>query len=417
MDWTCHVGAVVMLNKGNPAAAQSLDRIGAADSLPAMNRLFLALLALIAAVPASAQVSTSAPGPTVPAAATKWPYAEGDFTIRDFAFRSGEKMAGLRIHYQTLGKPHRDKAGNIDNAVMVLHGTGGTGKAFLVPQFADELYGPGAPFDIAKTFVILPDGLGHGGSSKPSDGLRMAFPKYDYDDMVAAQHALLVDGLGVRKLKVILGTSMGCMHAFVWGETYPGFAERLAPFACNPVALAGRNRMWRKMAIDAIKADPAWDGGNYTAPPMSGIRTAADLLIIAGLNPLATQLQLPTRAATEAALDVAFARATKIDADDAIYYLDASRNYDPSAALERITVPVLWINSADDFINPPELGFAEKMVGRMPQARFILIPQSADTHGHGTHTWAKFWKADLARLLATPAIPSPGGLSPEPRAR
>lgn len=398
---------------------QSLDRRSTTDSLAAMIRLIPALFALIAATTASAQapVSTSAPGPTSPAAAaTKWPYAEGDHTIRDFTFRSGEKLAGVRIHYQTLGKPHRDKAGNIDNAVMVLHGTGGTGKAFLVPQFADELYGPGAPFDIARNFVILPDGLGHGGSSKPSDGMRMAFPRYDYDDMVAAQHALLVDGLGIKKLKVILGTSMGCMHAFVWGENYPGFAERLAPFACNPVAIAGRNRMWRKMAIDALKADPGWNGGNYTAPPASGIRTAADLLILAGLNPLATQLQLPTRAATEAALDVAVARASKIDANDAIYYIDASRNYDPSAALEKITVPVLWINSADDFINPPELGFAERMVGRMPRARFILIPQSADTRGHGTHTWAKFWKADLERLLATPALTA-DGLPPEPRPR
>ena len=331
-----------------------------------------------------------------------WPIREGDFMARGVTFRSGEHLDAVRLHYTTLGTPHRNARGEIDNAVMILHGTGGSGKNFLVPQFADELYAPGAPFDLATTFVILPDNIGHGGSSKPSDGLRMAFPHYDYDDMVALQHRLLVEGLGITRLKLILGTSMGCMHSFVWGETYPGFAERLAPFACNAVALAGRNRMWRKMAIDAIRADPAWKDGNYADQPAAGVRTAADLLILAGINPLAMQAQLPTRAATEAALDTAFARARQIDANDALYYLDASRNYDPSPALERITVPVLWINSADDFINPPELGLAEQLVRRMPRARFILIPASTETRGHGTHTWARFWKADLVRLLAMP---------------
>ncbi len=380
-----------------------------------MIRTLIAALIALAATPAFAgQLPAGAPAQTPPA--SKWPIKEGDYTIRDFTFRSGQKMAALRIHYTTLGTPHRDKTGKIDNAVMALHGTGGTGKAFLVPHFADELYGPGAPFDITKTFVILPDGLGHGGSSKPSDGLKMAFPNYDYDDMVAAHHEMLTKGLGVTRLKVILGTSMGCMQVFVWGETYPGFAERLAPFACNPVALAGRNRMWRKMAIDAIKNDPAWNGGNYATQPAAGVRTVADLLIIAGLNPIAAQAQFPTRVATEAALDVAFARATKIDANDALYYIDASRNYDPSANLERITVPVLWINSSDDFINPPDLGLAEKAVKRMPNARFRLIPGTTETHGHGTHTWAVFWKDDLAKLLAMP-VTTPAGLSPGTAAR
>jgi homoserine O-acetyltransferase len=354
-----------------------------------MFRWILALAALVA----------------TPAAAAPWPTTEGNFVARDVRFGTGETLAEVRIHYTTLGTPHRDARGVVDNAVMVLHGTGGSGKNFLVPQFADELYGPGAPLDLARTYVILPDNIGHGGSSKPSDGRRMAFPRYDYDDMVALQHRLLVEGLGVTRLKLILGTSMGCMHAFVWGETWPGFAERLAPFACNPVPLAGRNRMWRKMAIDAIKADPAWANGAYIAQPAAGVRTAADLLILAGLNPVAAQAQFPTRAATEAALDVAFARASQIDANDALYYIDSSRNYDPSGGLERIKVPLLWINSADDFINPPELGFAEAAVKRMPRARFRLIPASADTKGHGTHTWAKFWKADLAQLLAEPPLP------------
>jgi homoserine O-acetyltransferase len=338
----------------------------------------------------------------LPALAADWPTKEADFVARDFKFRSGETL-DLRIHYTTLGTPHRGADGKIDNAVMVLHGTGGTGKQFLVPQFADELYGPGAPLDIAKTFVILPDNIGHGASSKPSDGLRMAFPHYDYDDMVEAQYRLLTQGLGVTRLKLILGTSMGCMHAFVWGTTHPGFAERLAPFACNAMEIAGRNRMWRKMAVDAIKADPAWNGGNYTAQPAQGMRTVTDLLTIAGGNPVAMQAQFPTRESAEAALDTMFAaRSRGVDANDAIYFYESSRSYDPSKLLERITVPVLWINSADDFINPPELGFAEHDAKRMPRAKFILIPASPETKGHGTHTWAKFWKADLAQLLATP---------------
>lgn len=353
-----------------------------------MTRTILAAMALALLLPWSAQ-------------AAEWPTRTGDFVARNVAFKSGETLPEVRMHYTTLGTPHRNAKGEIDNAVMVLHGTGGSGRNFLVPMFADELYGPGQPLDLATTYVILPDNIGHGGSSKPSDGLRMAFPRYDYDDMVALQHRLLVEGLGVKRLKLILGTSMGCMHAFVWGETYPGFAERLAPFACNAVALAGRNRMWRKMAIDAIRADPAWMGGNYTAQPLAGLRTVTDLLILAGANPVAQQAQHPTREATEKALDQAFnARIGAIDANDALYYIDASRNYDPSPDLEKITVPVLWVNSADDFINPPELGLAEQLVKRMPKARFVLIPASTETRGHGTHTAAKFWKADLAKLLA-----------------
>lgn len=337
-----------------------------------------------------------------PALAETWPSQDGEVTLKDFAFGSGEKLPEVRMHYTTLGTPHRDKKGQIDNAVMVLHGTGGSGKQFLQPQFADELYGPGQPLDIAKYYVILPDNIGHGKSSKPSEGMHMAFPRYDYDDMVRAQHDMLIQGLGVKRLELILGTSMGCMHGFVWGETYPGFARRLAPFACNAVAIAGRNRMWRKMAIDAIKADPLWNEGNYASPPLGGLRTARDLSIIAGGNAWGMQEQYPSREQAEAALDAAFNAPNSFgnDANDSIYWYDASRDYDPSAALEKITVPVLWINSADDFINPPEMGMPEKMVGRMPRARFILIPYSPETKGHGTHTWARFWKADLAKLLA-----------------
>jgi homoserine O-acetyltransferase len=340
---------------------------------------------------------------TLAASATQaadWPIKEGDVTLQDVAFKSGERLAQARMHYSTLGTPHRNAKGEIDNAVMLLHGTGGSGKNFLSPLFADELFGPGQPLDLSKTYVIMPDNIGHGGSSKPSDGLRMAFPRYDYDDMVALQHRLLVEGLGVTRLKLILGTSMGCMHAFVWGETYPGLAERLAPFACNAVPLAGRNRMWRKMAMDAIRADPAWKGGDYTTQPTAGLLTVTDLLILAGGNPLALQARYPTREASDKAVEqMVAARAGTVDANDALYYLDASRNYDPSPALEKITVPVLWVNSADDFINPPELGLAEPLAKRMPKARFVLIPATPETRGHGTHTAARFWKADLARLL------------------
>lgn len=338
---------------------------------------------------------------SAPALAETWPSTDGEVVLKNFTFTSGEKLPEVRMHYTTLGSPHKNRKGEIDNAIMVLHGTGGSGKQFLSPQFADELYGPGQPFDIAKFYIILPDSIGHGGSSKPSDGMRMAFPKYDYDDMVRGQYRLLTEGLGVKKLKLVLGTSMGCMHAFVWGETHPGFAERLAPFACNASEIAGRNRMWRKMSIDAIKADPAWNGGNYTEQPASGLRTHVDLGVIAGGNAVGLQALYPTRLKAEAALDTAFAaRGKGVDANNAIYQLDASRNYNPEPNLERITVPVLWINSADDFINPPGLGMAEKAAKRMQRARFILIPESTETKGHGTHTWAKFWKAELIKLMA-----------------
>ena len=336
-----------------------------------------------------------------PAAAQPWTGKPGDVILKDFHFASGESLPALKMHYETLGTPHRGKDGAIDNAVMVLHGTGGSGRQFVSPQFADGLYGPGAPLDLAKFFVILPDNLGHGESAKPSDGLKMAFPKYDYADMVEAQRRMLVEGLGVKSLQLILGTSMGCMHAFVWGEAHPGFAKRLAPFACQPIPIAGLNRAWRKLAIDGIMADPAWNQGNYTAEPEQGLRTAASLLMVAGANPLAVQAQYPTRALAETYAAEAFARTiANRDANDLIYQLDSSRTYDPSAALEKITVPVLWINSSDDFINPPGYGVTGPAAGRMPRARFILIEGTAETRGHGTHTWAKFWKDDLAKLMA-----------------
>lgn len=330
--------------------------------------------------------------------------AERDIVLKDFRFGTGEVM-DVRMHVTTLGTPHRGADGQIDNAVMILHGTGGSGWQFFRPQFADELFGPGQVLDISRWYVILPDNIGHGKSSKPSDGMRMAFPHYDYDDMVDAQRRMLVEGLGVKRLQLILGTSMGCMHAFVWGERYPGFALRLAPFACNAVEIAGRNRAWRKMSIDAIEADPLWNGGNYTRQPEEGLRTARDLALIAGGNAWGMQVNYPTREKAEAWLaqaSEAMARGDG-DANDQIYQLDSSRNYNPAAGLAKIKVPVLWINSSDDFINPPELGLAQKQARQMPRARFILIPYSPETKGHGTHTWARFWKNELAKLMATKA--------------
>ena len=347
-------------------------------------------------IPLAALLALAAPTLAAPPSAK-----EADTTYANFQFRSGETLPTLRVHYTTLGTPRRNAAGEIENAVMILHGTGGSGHNFYRAQFADELFGPGQVLDTNRYFVILPDNIGHGKSSKPSDGMRMAFPKYDYDDMVAAQHKLVTETLGIKQLQLILGTSMGCMHAFVWGTTYPGVAKRLAPFACLPIEIAGRNRMWRKMSIDALKNDPEWQGGTYVTQPKSGIRTATYMSMIAGGNPVAMQDQYPTREKAEAFLDENFAARIKDgDANDMIYHYDSSRSYNPWPLLDRVQVPTLWINSGDDFINPDDYGTAAQALKRMKRARYILIPMSKESKGHGTHTWAKFWKADLAKLLA-----------------
>jgi homoserine O-acetyltransferase len=331
----------------------------------------------------------------------KWPTQEGTYIIKNFHFGSGESLPELKLHYLTLGKPHRGADGHTDNAILLLHGTGGSAHSLLSPVFSNVLFGPGQPFDISKYFVILPDDIGHGESSKPSDGLRMKFPQYDYDDMVASQHTMLTEGLHVDHLRLILGTSMGCMQSFVWGETYPTFSDALAPFACLPVELAGRNRMWRYMSMEVIKHDPAWNNGNYTTEPEEGLRGASDLLVIAGGAPLQLQKNYPTRAQVETYVDKVIATdIAHTDANDFLYYVNASRNYNPAPKLSTITAPVLWINSADDFINPPELGIAEKLVTQMPHAKFILIPISDATRGHGTHTNAAVWKQYLIDFLA-----------------
>jgi homoserine O-acetyltransferase/O-succinyltransferase len=353
-----------------------------------VTRFLAFLLLLLCAAPAAAQTDYAAR------------LAEGDVGLRDFRFRSGETLPELRIHYATLGVPHHDASGAIDNAVMVLHGTGGSGRQFLAPQFADELYGPGQPLDLARYYVILPDGIGHGRSSKPSDGLRMRFPHYDYDDMVEAQRQLL-ERLGVTRLRLLMGTSMGCMHGFVWAQTHPDRVRALMPMACLPVEIAGHNRMWRRMAVEGIRSDPAWVDGNYAAQPVQGLRTAVSLLQVAGFAPLYLQRAYPTRETAEAYIVERVERdiATR-DANDLIYQLEASRTYDPLPNLERIRAPMTWVNSADDFINPPDYGIAEAAARRMPTVRYVLIPATAETRGHGTHTWARFWKNELVDLLA-----------------
>lgn len=334
----------------------------------------------------------------------KWEVKEGDYVAKDFKFKSGETLAELKLHYRTLGTPKKDAQGRTTNAVMVLHGTGGSGANFLTPVFADELYGAGQPLDVSKYFVILPDGIGHGGSSKPSDGMHTKFPSYDYDDMVAAHHLLLTKGLGVEHLRLIFGTSMGCMNSFVWGETYPEFMDALMPMACLPVQLAGRNRIWRKMVMDGIREDPEWKGGEYTTQPKQGVRIALDFLIIAGSAPIQMQKSFPTRDAADKFLADYFAQhASSIDVNDFLYQVNASRNYDPSPNLEKITAKVMWMNSGDDFINPPGLGIAEREAKRLKNGKFLLIPESEQTHGHGSHTWAVLWKKDLQALLDSTA--------------
>ncbi len=356
--------------------------------IPAAKFAFLALL-LLSAATLLAQQPSQLPTPK-----------EGDYVSRDFHFKSGETLPELRIHYATFGAPVRDASGRVTNAVLLLHGTSGSGGQFLAPQFAGVLFGPGQLLDITRYYIILPDNIGHGKSSKPSDGMRAHFPQYDYDDMAASQHELLEKGLGVNHLRLILGTSMGCMHSWVWGETYPDFMDALMPLACQPVQIAGRNRIWRKMVIDAIRDDPDWKNGEYTAQPWTALKIAAEMFYIAAGAPLQMQKNLPTRDATDAAVrDFVKQFGSNHDANDLLFALNASRDYDPSPQLEKITVPVMFVNSADDFINPPEFGIAEREIKRVKKGHFVLIPTSERTRGHGTHTSAALWQQYLKELL------------------
>jgi homoserine O-acetyltransferase len=357
--------------------------------------LLLIFLVLVSISVASAQT----PVPTPPARNYPAP-VEGDFVIPNFKFRSGAVLPELKIHYRTVGAPKRDSAGVVRNAVLIGHGTGGEGTQFLSPQFGNVLFGPGQLLDAAKYYIILPDGIGHGGSSKPSDGLHARFPHYTYDDMVAAQYELLTKKLGVNHLRLVMGTSMGGMQSWVWGQTYPDFMDALMPLASLPVEIAGRNRVWRRMAMDAIRDDPEWLGGEYKTQPMRGLVAAENLLLLAGSAPLQWQKQAPTReSADKFYADRLQPAVARLDANDLLYQLDSSRDYNPAPKLELIKAPLVAINSADDVINPPELGIIEKEIKRVKRGRFVLLPITDQTRGHGTHTLPAIWQGYLKELL------------------
>jgi len=351
-----------------------------------LNRLF-PLVAVALMVPAIAAAQYPAP-------------EQGDFILKNFTFRSGEVLPELRIHYRTLGKPDRDPSGMVRNAILIMHGTGGSGAQFIRPEFAGVLFGPGALLDATRYFMILPDDIGHGQSSKPSDGLRAKFPHYGYLDMVDAEYRLVTEGLGINHLRLVMGTSMGGMHTWLWGEQYPQFMDALMPLASLPTQISGRNRVWRRTVIDAIRNDPAWLGGTYSTQPPS-LRTAQEILYLMGSNPVLRQHDLPTRAVTDSRLDEAMALVLKTtDANDVLYQIESSFDYDPGPGLEKIRAPLLAINSADDLINPPELGILEREITRVAKGRAIVIPLGPETRGHGTHTVATVWKGYLQELLS-----------------
>jgi homoserine O-acetyltransferase len=327
--------------------------------------------------------------------AADYPPPEGhDFVVKDYRFASGETMAEVKIHYVTIGTK------GAGNTVLVLHGTGGSSKQFLSANFGGVLFAPGGLLDASKHFIVIPDNIGHGASSKPSDGLHARFPHYDYDDMVDLQHRLLTEGLGVEHLRLVIGTSMGGMQTWMWGERWPKMMDGLVPLASLPGQIAGRNRVWRKMAIDAIRTDPEWQNGDYKQQPRS-LATAVDLLLIVGSAPLQWQKTSPTRDDADHWLDGQMkTRLSTTDANDLLYALESSRTYDPSPSLEKIEAPLLAINSADDFINPPELGIMEANMKRVKKGRYVLLPVSEQTRGHGTHTWPAVWGNYLAEFLA-----------------
>jgi homoserine O-acetyltransferase/O-succinyltransferase len=330
--------------------------------------------------------------------------AENDFVVHNFRFRSGEVLPEMRLHYATYGKPARDASGRVNNAVMILHGTTGSGQQFTGARFAGVLFGAGQLLDVSRYFVILPDSIGHGHSSKPSDGQHMRFPHYTYDDMVAAQHLLLTDGLKVDHLRLVMGTSMGCMHSWVWAETYPDFMDAVMPLACLPVQIAGRNRMMRKMIMESIRTDPAWMNGEYKEPPRLGLRGALNVFLIMVSSPLQWQKDFPTRDKADTFVDKFMQdEIGRLDPNDTLYAFDASRDYDPSPMLDQIKAHVMFINSADDQINPPELGIAEREIKKVRNGRFVLLPISDQTRGHGTHTLPAVWKQYLSDLLAESA--------------
>src|SRR4249919_2711414 len=353
-----------------------------------MNPIIRILVIFLSALTASIASAADYPTPT-----------EGDFTIRNFKFTSGETLPELKIHYRILGKIEKDAQGKVTNAVLIMHGTTGSGAQFIRPEFAGELFGKDQPLDATKFFIVLPAGIGHGKSSKPSDGMRAKFPRYGYRDMVEAEYLLLTEGLGVNHARLIMGTSMGGMHTWIWGEIHPDFVDALMPLASLPTQISGRNRAWRRIVIDAIRNDPAWNGGDYKTQPPS-LRTAAEMLWFMSSNPVLRQKDAPSLAKTDEVLDKFVEQIVKTDdANDVLYALEASHDYDPGPNLEKIRAPLLAINSADDLINPPELGILEREIKRVPHGRVVVIPLSDKTRGHGSHTLAALWKDQLVELL------------------
>jgi homoserine O-acetyltransferase len=327
------------------------------------------------------------------------PPATNDFVLTNFQFHCGQALPEVRMHYLTFGQAERDRAGIVHNAVLILHGTTGSSSQFLGAQFAGELFGAGQPLDVTRYYVIVPDGLGHGKSSKPSDGLRAKFPNYGYHDMVDAQYRLLTEGLGVNHLRLVMGTSMGGMHTWLWGEMHPDFMDALLPLASLPAQISGRNRVWRRMIMDSIRNSPDWQNGDYPVQP-SGLRVAAETLYFMGENPVLRLAESPTVKQADEALDRYVTNAlTKLDANDVLYALAASTDYDPAPELEKIQAPLLAVNSADDLINPPELRVLERAIGRVKHGRALVIPLSDQTVGHGSHTKAVLWKKDLSEFL------------------
>jgi homoserine O-acetyltransferase len=338
--------------------------------------------------------------PRVGAGQSQAPAAsERDFVVRNFVFASGETIPEVKLHYRTVGQPRKDADGVVRNGILILHGTGGTGAGFLGSAFGGQLFGKGQLYDAERYFIILPDNVGHGASSKPSDGLRMKFPRYTYSDMVRLQHRLVTEGLGLTRLHIVTGTSMGGMQTWMWGHMYPGFMDALIPLASNPVEIAGRNRVWRKALVDAIVTDPSWKNGDYTEPPR-GLASAIGFLLMATSVPLQWQKQSPTAKTADDWLAGQIAsRMKSTDANDMVYYFRASEDYDPSPHLEKITAPLLAINSADDFVNPPELPMMESLIKRVKNGRFVLLPISDQTRGHGTHSLPVIWGPHAAAFL------------------
>lgn len=325
---------------------------------------------------------------------------EEDFIAKDFVFGTGEALEQLRIHYRTIGTLKRDADGNPTNAVLIMHGTTGSGASFLSQNFGDVAFAAGGVLDANEYFIILPDGIGHGQSSKPSDGMRMDFPKYDYDDMVRALHLMVTEGLEIDHLRLVMGTSMGGMQSWVWGYTYPDFMDALMPLASLPVEIAGRNRMQRKMIIDAIMADPAWEDGNYQDKPVQGLTAAIYTLIFMISSPLQYQLQAPDRESAEAFLQSLVDRFVGyLDPNDTIYAFDASRFYNPAPHLDKINATLVAINSADDQVNPPELKILETEIQNVPNGSAIVLPITDETRGHGTHSRPAIWGEYLQTLL------------------